>query len=91
MSGVRCLTRFPLWEVICVLAFLVLVPCRQAMAQGTVQQKTFDSFCGFKAGDDKQKCKTRPRNNKLLDESFVGARKPFRKFKDVRLTFKTTS
>lgn len=73
--------------ITCALALLTLVPCPQAMAQSASRQPPFRSFCGFKAGDEESKCKTGSRTNKALAETFVRARTPFRKFKDVQLTF----
>ena len=71
----------------CALALWALVPCPHAMAQTTSKQLPLRSFCGFNAGDDESKCKTGPRTNKALAETFVRARTPFRRFKDVQLKF----
>lgn len=71
----------------CTLTLFALVSCLPALAQSASNQKALRSFCGFNAGDDESKCKTGPRSNRLLAETFVRARKPFRKFKDVELRF----
>lgn len=55
------------------------------MAQNTSSSDSLYSFCGFRAGEDEKRCKTTPSQ---FGEDFVRARKAFRKFKDVRLTFK---
>lgn len=68
--------------LVCVCALLSFAAYPQGSAQG--RRKTLDSFCGFKPGEAQSKIKA-PESR--LDDRYVRARKPFRKFHDVRLAF----
>ena len=67
------------------LILLLAMLASPIMAQNTSSSSLLYSFCGFRAGEDEKRCKTTPSQ---FGEDFVRARKAFRKFKDVRLTFK---
>jgi len=63
-------------------AFLSVAICPQVLAHDKL--KTFDSLFGFKAGEDQAKIKL---TKSSLDDRYFRARKPFRKFRDVQLTY----
>ena len=69
-------------RLMCACTFLLIAISSQVLAQDKL--KTFDSLFGFKAGEDRAKIKLKKSS---LDDRYFRARKPFRKFRDVQLTY----
>ena len=76
------ISRFIRTGLLCACAFLSVAICPQVLAQDKL--KFFDSLFGFKAGEDQAKIKLKKSS---LDDRYFRARKPFRKFRDVQLTY----
>ena len=74
--------RMAMLKTLCMLCCTVattFAPCLQGVAQGTATPKRLTSFCGFKAGEMKK-------NDKGVDKP-TKAKTPFRKLREVRLSY----
>ena len=76
------ISKFIRSGLMCACAFLSVAICPQVLALDKL--KTFDSLFGFKAGEDRAKIKLKKSS---LDDRYFRARKPFRQFRDVQLTY----
>jgi len=69
----------------CACAFLSFAPCTLAAAQG--RHTTLRSFCGFKPGEEQSKMKLR-KSVLAGDDGVFRARRPFRRFRDVKFVWR---